>query len=321
MQKLIVAAFLIAAALALNSPVQAQEFPSKPTKVIVPFPPGSLTDTLARMVAEKLQAKWGQPVLVDNRAGASGNVGADAVAKAAPDGYTLLFSPPSPFVTNKLLFAKLPYDPDAFVPVSVVALAPEVLMVNPKVPAQTVQQLIAYAKANPDRLNYGSSGVGGLPHLTAELFKSMAGVRIVHVPYQGTAPALTGLLSGQVDILFDAVGAAMPSVRAGKVRVLAVGGEKRYPGLPDVPAMTEVLPGFASSVWVALAAPPKTPAALANRISAATAEVARQPDVVKRMLDLSFVSIGGTPSEMALLIKQELERWGEIVRLTGAKAE
>ena len=321
MQKLILAAFLVVTSLAATSSVQAQEFPSKPTKVIVPYPPGSLTDTLARMVAEKLQAKWGQPVLVDNRAGASGNVGADAVAKAAPDGYTLLFSPPAPFVTNKLLFAKLPYDPDAFVPVSVVALAPEAMMVNPKVPAETVQQLIAYAKANPDRLNYASSGVGGLPHLTAELFKSMAGVRIVHVPYQGTAPALTGLLSGQVDILFDAVGAAMPSVRAGKVRVLAVGGEKRYPGLPDVPAMNELLPGFASSVWVALAAPPKTPVALANRISAAVAEVAKQPDVVKRMLDLSFVSIGGTPSEMALLIRQELERWGEIVRLTGAKAE
>ncbi len=321
MQKLVLAALLIATTFVHALPLQAQEFPSKPVKVIVPYPPGSLTDTLARLVAEKLQAKWGQAVLVENRAGASGNVGADAVAKSAPDGYTLLFSPPSPFVTNKLLFAKLPYDPDAFVPISVVALAPEVLMVNPKVPAETVQQLIAYAKANPDRLNYASSGVGGTPHLTAELFKSMAGIRIVHVPYQGTAPALTGLLAGQVDMLFDAVGAAMPSVRAGKVRVLAVGGEKRYSELPNVPALTEVLPGFSSSVWVALAAPPKTPAALANRISAATAEVAKQPEVVKRMLDLSFVSIGGTPSEMALLIKQELGRWGEIVRQTGAKME
>jgi len=312
---------MAAVALPVALPVQAQDYPGKLVRVVVPFPPGSLTDTLARIVAEKLQGKWGQPVIVENRAGAGGNVGADAVAKAAPDGYTLLFAPPSPFVTNKLLYAKLAYDPDAFVPVSVIAIAPVVLLVHPNVAAQSVQQLIAYAKANPDRLNYASSGVGGLPHLGAELFKSMAGISAVHVPYQGTAPALAALLGGQVDMLFDAVGAALPSIRAGKLRVLAVGSEKRTPLLPDTPAMNEVLPGFASMVWVAMAAPPKTPAAVANWISTSVAEAVKQPEVVKRMLDLSFEAIGGTPAEMARLLKEEIERWGNVVRITGARAD
>jgi tripartite-type tricarboxylate transporter receptor subunit TctC len=314
-----VALLLSTAAAAL--PVHAQDFPARPVRIVVPFPAGSLTDTLARLVAEKLHGKWGQPVTVENRAGAAGNIGGEAVAKSAPDGHTLLFSPTSLFVTTKLLYSKLAYDPDTFVPVSVIAIAPVVLLVNPKVPAQNVQQLIAYAKANPDRLNYASSGVGGLPHLGAELFKSMAGVRIVHVAYQGTAPALTALLGGQVDMLFDAVGAALPSIRAGKLRVLAVNGEKRYPALPDVPTMNEVLPGYVSTVWVALAAPPKTPAAIVNRISATAGEVVKQPDVSKRMLDLSFETIGSTPDEMARLIRQEIERWGKVVRLTGAKVE
>ena len=320
MHKIIFAVTLVAAA-AAALPTHAQDFPAKPVRIVVPFPAGSLTDTLARLVAEKLHGKWNQPVLVENRAGASGNIGGEAVAKSAPDGSTLIFSPTSLFVTQKMLYSRLAYDPEEFVSVSVVAIAPVVLLVNPKVPADNVQQLIAYAKANPDRLNYASSGVGGLPHLGAELFKSMAGVRIVHVAYQGTAPSLTALLGGQVDMLFDAVGAALPSIRAGKLRVLAVCGEKRYPALPDVPAMNEVLPGFVSQVWVALAAPPKTPAAIANRISAAVGEVAKQPDVSKRMLDLSFEPIGGTPEEMARLIKNDVERWGKVVRLTGAKVE
>ena len=300
---------------------QAQDYPARLVRVIVPYPAGSLTDTLARLVAERLALRWNQSVIVENRAGASGNVGAEAVAKAAPDGYTLLFCPPAPYVMNKLLFAKLSYDPDAFAPVSVVAIAPVVMMVNANVAAADVRQLIAYAKANPDRLSYASSGVGGNPHLTAELFNSMAGVRILHVPYQGTAPALTALLGGQIDILFDAVGAALPSVRAGKVKVLAVGSEKRSALLPDTPAMAEVLPGFAAAVWVAMAAPPKTPAAVVSRISSSIAESVKQPDTAKRMLDLSFEPIGGTPAEMAQLMKQETERWSGIVRATGAKAE
>ena len=317
----ILLSLLAAATLAFALSAQAQDYPGKLVRVVVPYPPGSLTDTLARLVAEKLQGKWGHPVIVENRAGAAGNVGAEVVSRAVPDGYTLLFSPPAPFVTNKLLYAKLAYDPEAFVPVSVIAIAPVVLMVHPKVAAESVQQLIAYARANPDRLNYASSGVGGTPHLTAELFKSMGGIRIVHVPYQGTAPALTALLGGQVDMLFDAVGAGLPSIRAGKLRVLAVGSEKRTPLLPDIPAMSELLPGFTSMVWVAMAAPPKTPAAIANRISAAIAEAVKQPEVAKRMLDLSFEAIGSTPAEMALLVRQETERWGNVVRMTGARAD
>lgn len=317
----LLSAVVTVAALAFACAVHGQDYPNKVVRVVVPYPAGSLTDTLARLLAEKLQTKFGQPVIVENRAGASGNVGAEAVAKAAPDGYTLMFSPPGTFVTNKLLYAKLAYDPDVFTPISVVAIAPVVLLVNPNVAAQNVQQLIAYAKANPDRLNYASSGVGGLPHLGAELFNSMAGIRIVHVPYQGTAPALTALLSGQVEILFDAVGAALPGIRAGKLRVLAVGSEKRTPILPDIPAMSETLPGFVSMVWVAMAAPPKTPVSVVSQLSTSIAEAAKQSDLTKRMLDLSFEAIGGTPAEMAQLIREETERWGKVVRLTGAKAD
>jgi tripartite-type tricarboxylate transporter receptor subunit TctC len=313
---------LLAAALFVAIPVQAQDYPSRPIKVVVPFPPGALTDLLARMVSGKLQARWGQPVIVENRAGAAGSIGSEFVFRAEPDGHTLLFTPHSPLITSKMLNARQSFDPEAFVPVAVVTRSTVLLLVNPKVAAENLPQLIARAKASPGRLNYASPGIGSTTHLTNELFNIMAGVQITHVPYQGIGPAMTALLSGEVDMLFDAMGNALPHVRSGKARVLAVATEKRSPVVPEVPTVAEALPGFLSTLWTGMAAPPKTPAAIAGRLSAAIAAALQEPDVVKRLSELNGVeAIGSTPEEMARLMKEERERWGNVIRATGAKTE
>jgi tripartite-type tricarboxylate transporter receptor subunit TctC len=309
---------LFAAVLAFAAPAHAQDYPGKPIKIVVPYTPGGgMADRMARLVADKLQTKWGQSIFVENRAGAAANIGAEYVAKATPDGYTLLYMELGPLAVNKVLFAKLAYDPDAFVPVSVMVTSPNVLAVHPKVPAQSLQQFIAYAKANPDRLNYASNGSGGAPHLTAELFKSMAGVKMVHVPYKGVPLALTDLLAGQVDVLFVGLATVIQQARAGKLRILAVGSQKRQSVVPDVPALSEVLPGFVSGGSFGMVAPPKTPAAIANKLSAGIAEMLKQPDVAKLLADLSLNAVGDTPAEMAVFLKQESERWGGLIRALG----
>jgi len=313
---------LLAAALAFSLAAHAQDYPSKPIKIIVPTAPGAVTDTLARTVAEKLREKWDQPVIVENRAGAAGNIGAEAVSRAAPDGYTLLFAAQPTLVVNKSLYAKLAYDPDAFVPISVIAAATIVLVVHPKVAADSVQQLIALAKAHPDRLNYASAGSGSTQHLTAELFKSMAGVKIIHVPYKGNPAAVADLLGGQVDMMFAEISTALPHIRTGRLRALAMANERRSPVLPDIPALSEVLPGFVVAPWWGMVAPPRTPAAIADRLSTAVTEVLRQPDVAKRLLDMgSIEAIGSTPAAMALFMKQESARWGNLIRAIGATAD
>ncbi|MFM9972595.1 MAG: Bug family tripartite tricarboxylate transporter substrate binding protein [Burkholderiales bacterium] len=301
--------------------VTAQDYPTKVVKVITPFPPGGGVDILARLIAEKLQVKWGQSVIVENRAGAGGNVGTEFAWRAAPDGYSLLVTAQAPLVINKSLYAKLNYDPDTFTPVSVLATAHSVLVSHPKVPVETVPQLIAHAKANPDKLNYSSPGVGNPGHLTAELFKSMAGVRVVHVPYNGTGPALAGLLSGQVELLFGQLSSVLPHVRAGKLKLLAVASEKRYASLPNTPVMAETLPGFLSATWWGMVAPPGTPSPITEKLSAAIAEAVKQPDFAKRLGELGFEAGGGTPAEMALFMRQERERWGGVIRAVGAKAD
>ena len=252
MRKFFLGALALAASLSFAASTQAQDaqtYPAKPIRFIVPVPPGGGVDALARIVAESLRSKWGQSVVVENRAGAGGNIGAEAVYKAEPDGYTLLFTAGGVLVTNKLLYAKLGYEPEAFVPVSIVAANYSVLIVHPKLGADSVQQLIAMAKANPDRLDYASPGSGTGSHLTAELFKSMAGVRIAHIPYKGTGPALADVLGGQVLSMFGELGSVLPHIRAGKLRALAVTSAKRNPSLPGVPAMSEVLPGFLATPW------------------------------------------------------------------------
>jgi len=309
-----------AMAFALSALAQEQDYPGSPIKIVVPAAPGATTDTLARIIADQLQRKWGQPAIVDNRAGAAGNIGAGYAIKANPDGYTLLFSYPAPLVVNKSLYPKLAHDPDAFGPVSLVGTAPLVLAMHPNGVANSVQQLIAFARANPNRLNYASQGNGTTGHLAAEMFKSLAGVMIVHVPYKSSAPAQAALLSGQVDMMFVELSSVLPQLSAGKLRALAV-GERRSPLLRGIPAMSEVLPGFVALTWFGMVAPPGTPAAIVNKLSAAVAQTLQQPDVAKRLLGMSVDAIGSTPAEMALFLRQERERWGKVIRATGATAE
>ena len=298
----------------------AQEFPSKPIKLVVPYAAGGGTDIVARIVAQKLQEKWGQPVIVENRAGAGGNVGAEAVFTAAPDGYTLLFTAQGPLVVNQSLYGKLTYEPDKFTPVSLVVVAYSALLANPKVPAQNLRELIAYAKANPNKLNYASQGIGTAAHLIAELFKSMADVKINHIPYRGGGPALNDLVAGHVDIMFGELASAHQCIRRG-IRPLAVSSDKRIADLPDVPAVSEVLPGFFVTSWWAMVAPPGTPPAIANKISAAVGEVLKQPDVTKRLTEMSMVSTGSRPAELSKFIAAEPELWGNVIRASGAKPQ
>lgn len=318
-----VACLLIAAAIAFGLPVRshAQTYPAKPVKIIVPSPGGATTDTLARIIAAKLQEKWGQPVIVDDRGGAGGNIGAEEAVKSAPDGYTLFFSYPAPLAVNKALYTKLSYDPDGFVPISLVAVVPLVLAVNPGLAASDIRQLIAFAKAHPNQLNYASQGYGTTGHLAGELFNSMAGTEIVHVPYKGSTPALTDLLGGQVQMMFIELSSVIGQIKAGRLRALAVGSESRNPFLPDVPAMAEVLPGFQAATWFGMAAPPGTPAQIVGQVSSAVAQAIHEPDVAKRFADMSAGGVGDTPAQMAVFLQRERERWGKVIRASGAKAE
>jgi len=305
----------------LALPAQAQEYPSKPVRIVAPFAAGGSADLIPRIVGERLSAMWGQPVIVENRPGAGGNIAAEYVYRAEPDGYTLLSSPPSTLIINQYLYANLSYDQSLWVPVSVMVAVPNVLLVNPKVAAKSVQELIAYAKANPDKLNYASQGSGTTSHLTGEMFKTVAGVRIAHIPYKGSAPALTELLAGQVEMMFDNLGVSMQHVRSGRLRALAVASQHRVASLPDVPAMSEVLPGFESVTWFGVVAPPKTPMPIAERISAAVAEALRSPDTRKRLADLSAEPIGNTPAQMAAFMRKDAQRWREVIRSAGVKAD
>jgi len=312
----------VAALLAAAGLVQAQNhYPSRPIKIIVPLPAGGTADTVPRLIAEKLAVKWGQPVVVENRPGAANNIGADAVARAEPDGYTLLAAPPAALVINQFLYPKLPFDPSAFVPVTVIAATPNILVVHPKVPVSTIQELIAYARSNPNKLNYASPGSGSTPSLTVEWLKFQAGIQIVHVSYKGLAPALTDLLAGEVDMMFDNLGNTLQHIRSGRLKVLSIGSEKRLAALPDVPTMAEMYPGFVSIAWFAVVAPPKTSRETAAKLSAAITEALKLPDVMKKLQDLSAMPIGGTPEDTAAFMKEEADRWRKVIQLIAAKAE
>jgi tripartite-type tricarboxylate transporter receptor subunit TctC len=300
----------------------AQDWPARTVRIIVPFPAGGSADLLPRVVGEKLAQLWGQPVVVDNRAGAAGNIGATAVYQSEPDGYTLLSAPPPPLVINRLLYPKLAYDSTQFVPMTVIAAIPNVLLVHPKVSANNVSELISLARKNPGKLNYASQGSGATSHLTTELFKSMAGgLQITHVPYKGTAPALADLLGGQVDMMVDNLGVSLPHVRSGKLKALAVASKGRFAGLPDVPAMSETLPGFESVAWFGIVGPPKTSAAIAEKVAAGVAEALKSTDVLKRLQDLSAEPMGLRPAQTAAFMKEETERWAAVIRTAGIKLE
>ena len=313
---------LALAALVLACGAQAQEWPSRPVRIIVPFPAGGSADLLPRYAGEKLSQQWGQPVIVDNRPGAAGNIGASAAYQADPDGYTLLSAPPPPLVINRLLYPKLGYDSTQFVPMTVIAAIPNVLLVNPKVSANSVEEFIRQVRNNPGKLNYASQGNGTTSHLTAELFKSMAGgLDIAHIAYKGTAPALTDLLGGQVDLMFDNLGVSLPHVRSGKLKALAVASRARVASLPGTPALAETLPGFEAVAWFGIVGPPKTPGAVADKVAAGVAQALKSPDLLKRLEEMAAEPMGLTPAETVTFMKQETERWGAVIRSAGVKLE
>jgi tripartite-type tricarboxylate transporter receptor subunit TctC len=298
-----------------------QHYPDRPIRIVVPVPAGGTADALPRIVGEKLAAKWEQPVVIENRPGAANNIGAEYVARAQADGYTLLAAPPAALVINHNLYSKLAFDPAAFVPVTVLARQPNVLVTHPRIAAGNVQELIALAKMHPDKLNYASSGRGSTLHLSMEMLMARTGVRMVHVPYKGLVPALTDLLAGQVDVMFDALGNSLPHIKSGKVKALAVGSESRFPALPDVPAMSEIFPGFVSVVWFGVVAPPKTPPEIAAKLSAAITEALSLPDVAKRFQDLAAEPMGGSPAQTAAFMKEETARWRKIIVEAGIKID
>ena len=318
---ILVAAVLFAAAPAFAQKTVPSDYPSRPIKIVVPLPPGPTADLMPRIIADKLTARWGHAVIIENRPGAASNLGAELVAKAPPDGYTLFATPSGPLVISQSFYPKLGFDPSAFVPVSIYAVQPYVLVVNPKVPAASLQELIAFAKANPDKINYASGGTGSSLHLTIEMLKAAAGIRLVHIPYQGVAPAHHDLLAGRVDMMVDNLGNSLPHIKIGKLRVLGVASESRIPELPDVPAVAEMFPGFYSMGVYAVVAPPKTPPEIAAKLSQAIAETLRLPDVAKRFRDLSIELTGTSPAETAAFLKAETERWRQVIVSAGIKSE
>jgi tripartite-type tricarboxylate transporter receptor subunit TctC len=300
----------------------AQDYPHRAVKIIVPYPAGGAADLMPRVVFDVLSRKWGQPVVIENKPGAGGNIGAEVVFHAEPDGYTLLASPPAPFVVNLNLYGKIGYDPTAFVPVSVMSTVPTGLIAAPdKVKSASIADLIAYARGHAGGITSATQGNGSTSHLTSALFQMMAKVRFVHVPYRGTAPALQGLLAGDCDVMFDNLGVSLPLVRSGQLRLLGVASEQRIAALPDVPTIAETLPGFASSAWFGVALPPHTPREIAGKISADIAEALRLPEVRKRFGDLSAEPVGSDPDAMARFMREETARWAAVIKAADVKLE
>ena len=303
-------------ALASAPALAQQSFPSRPVNLVVPFPPGGGTDTGARILAEQLSKRWGQPVVVENKGGAAGQIGADSVAKAKPDGYTLLLGNIGTQAINPSLYAKLPYDADkAFAPVSLVAELPLAMMVNPAVPAKTAAEFIALSKSKPGQLSYSSSGAGGAPHLAAELFKDQTGTFVLHVPYRGGGPAIADLLAGHVQLSFMTVLEASGHIKAGKLRALAVTGDKRVPAFPDVPTLAEgVVPGFNAISWIGLLAPAGTPQDVVDKIATDIRAVLADDAVKARFVALGGVPRATTPQEFGKLIADDKARYAQIIR-------
>jgi len=313
---------LAAALLSPAAAVTAKGYPERPIRIIVPFPAGGTADILPRVVAEHLASRWRQPLVVDNRPGAAGNIGAEIVFRAEPDGYTLLSAPPPPLVINASLYPKLGFDPARFEPVSIMAAVPNVLLAHPKLPVATVHDLIGYAKANPDRLSYSSQGTGTTSHLTTEMFKTMAGgLRIIHVPYKGTAPALAALQGGEVNLMVDNLGVSRQHVLAGRLKALAVCSERRIASLPQVPAMAEIFPGFVSTAWFGVVAPPRTPARITTQLSDAIRDALKTPEVVRKLGELSAEPIGSDPAAMAAYMRQDSARWKQVIQASNVKLD
>jgi tripartite-type tricarboxylate transporter receptor subunit TctC len=316
-------ATLLTLALITPQHLQAQPYPSKPVRLVVPYAPGGATDIISRASAIELSKTLGQSVVVDNRPGAGGNVGAEMAAKSAPDGYTMLMSASSLHGITPFLYSKLNYDPNKdLAPVIVFASFANVLVLNPGVKANSLKELIALVKAQPGKLACASSGSGSTIHMSCEMFKQMLGLDITHVPYRGSGPALTDLLGGQVHMMFDNIPSAISHIRSGKLRALATTGPVRSVTLPELPTMIEAgLPGYESTAWFGLAMPAGTPKEIIVRMNAEGQKAAKAPDFVKRMNDLGYEIVGGTPEQMAAMIQDEIKRWGPIVKASGAKVD
>jgi len=299
----------------------AQTYPSKPIRLIVPFAAGGSTDIIARAVGMRLSEMLGQPVIVDNRPGGGTVIGTDAVARSAPDGHTLLVVP-APFTINPSLLPKLPYDPLAdFTPITLINTTPLVVVVNPSVPARNVKELIALAKSKPGALNYGSSGAGGSNHLAGELFQAMAGVKMVHIPYKGNAPALTDLVGGHVDLVFNGLTSAYPLIKSGRIRPLAVTSARRSAVLPEMPTLSESgLKGFEAVAWNGLAGAAKTPPEIVDRLAGAVRKVVDNPEIRERLKADGSDPVGSTPAEFARFLRDEIAKWAKVIKLSGAKA-
>jgi len=293
----------------------AANYPNRPIRIIVSVPAGGGVDTVTRIVAHGLEQKLGQPVVVENRSGAGGNIGAEAVFTSTPDGYTLLASQPSPITVNPLLYKNMSFDPTKFEPVAIMTTIANVLLVRPDFPAKTAQEFIAYAKANPGKINYASQGIGTTSHLTAALFEKVTGTKLVHVPYKGTAPALNDLIASHVDFIFMELASAIKLHQAGRARILAVATLKRIPNLPDIPTLDEVgVKGFESGTWNAITAPPKTPPAIVAKLNEAINGVLKSPDVQDKFAKINLHAAGGTAAHAAAFVKNETQVWGEVIK-------
>jgi len=321
--KLAVAALVAAGVAGLwGKQSSAQEYPSTTITIVVPFPAGGTADLLPRIVADVLRAKWGQSVVIENKAGAGGNVGAEYVARAKPDGYTLLASPPGPLAINQNLYKTLAYDSTKFVPITILGTVPNVLIISPKMTAGSLAALVKEAKEKPGKITYASQGAGSTSHLTAGLFENMAGVKLVHVPYKGTAPALNDLIGGHVDLMFDNLGSSLAQHRAGTAKILAVASPTRTAVLPDMPTISESgLPGFQAVTWFGLVAPAGTPPAIVTKLNQAVVEALRRPEVRSKFLEVAVEPVGGTPEETGRFIKEESVRWGEVIKANNVKLD
>jgi tripartite-type tricarboxylate transporter receptor subunit TctC len=301
----------------------APDYPTKPIRIIVQFTPGTSTDILARLVGQKVSQDWGQQVVIDNRPGAGGVVGTELGAKAAPDGYTLTMAVSSAFGINPTLYSKLPYDAiKDFAPIANLGLTPQTLVTSPSAAFKTVKEFVAAAKDKPGQINYASLGSGSTSHLTMEIFRATAGIKLNHVPFKGSADAHTQLIGGQIPVMFDAIPAVLPHVKSGKLRGLGIATLKRSPYAPDLPTIAESgYPGFEAVGWIGIAAPAKTPPAILDKLNAEMVKILGQPDVKDRLATLAFTPVGDTRTQFAAYIKSEIAKWGKAVKESGAKAD
>ena len=313
-------AFIVVQLLCLGS-VQSQDFPTKPIKLISPYAAGGGTDLSLRLLSDRLQQKWGQPVVVEYKPGGSANIGSEHVFRSPPDGHTLLLTPPPPLTINRHLFSKMNFDSMLFTPISHIYESANVLLVANTVAIDNMQQLIRFAKENPGKLTYGSPGSGSTGHLAAEMLSSMAEVKFTHIPFNGTGPALVAVLGGHIDLMFSELSAALPQIKSGKVKAIAVSSLKRNPSLPDVPAISETLAGFSATTSGNLVGPPNMPPSVVSKISLAVSDILHEPEVMKMFLNVSATPMGSTPQELAQILKVDSDKWGKVIKSVGVKLD